>query len=314
MLNIVFMGTPDFAVPSLQALVEAGYAIGCVVTQPDRPKGRKRILTPPPVKVAAQQLGLPVWQPEKIRRSGEVKKLQSLKPDLIVTAAFGQILPKAILETPSKGCINVHASLLPKYRGGAPIHRAIMDGERETGVTIMYMVEALDAGDILTQCTVPIQEDDTVGTLHDRLSEAGADLLRNSLPSILSGKVTPKPQDERRVTYAPNIKREDEHIDWSRSAEAIHNQVRGLNPWPVAYTSWQGKPFKIWRTEVVHSQATEPPGTVIHVGKEDIVVATGKEALRLLEVQPAGEKRMDTAQFLRGSVIRPGIRLGESYE
>lgn len=314
-VKVVFMGTPDFAVPSLHALVDLGYTIQCVVTQPDRPKGRKRKITPPPVKVAAESLGLPAWQPEKISRNEAVKKLLSLKPDVIVTAAFGQILPKAVLDAPRHGCINVHASLLPKYRGGAPIHRAIMEGETETGVTLMYMVEQLDAGDILTQCKVPIDKEDTVGTLHDKLSQAGADLLRNSLPSILNGEIEPKAQDERLATYAPTIKREDERIDWEMPAEAIHNHVRGLNPWPVAFTTCGGKLLKVWRTEVVNTRATAaPPGSVTRVADGDLTVATGKGELRLLEVQPAGKKRMDVAQFLRGNALQPGTRLGDAHE
>lgn len=314
-LNIIFMGTPDFAVPSLQALVDMGYRIGCVVTQPDRPKGRKRVLTPPPVKLAAERLGLPVWQPEKIRMSSAVKKLQSLKPDLIITAAFGQILPKEILDTPQHGCINVHASLLPKYRGGAPIHRAIIAGERESGVTLMYMVEALDAGDILTQCTVPIGPSDTAGTMHDKLSVAGAELLRTSLPAILNGEVTPKRQDESLATYAPNISRADEKIDWSRSARAIFNQIRGLNPWPVAFTTLSDKSFKIWEAEVADPYLTErAPGTVIRYGDTELYVATGQGELRLLRVQPAGKKPMSVAQFLLGNAIESGTRLGENND
>lgn len=312
--KVVFMGTPDFAVPPLNALVEDGYLIACVVTQPDRPRGRKQRLTPPPVKVAAQNHGLEVWQPESIRASEAVERLRTFSPDLIVTVAYGQILPKSVLDMPAHGCINVHASLLPKYRGGAPIHWALINGERETGVTLMYMVEALDAGDILTQRRVPITADDTAGSLHDKLSKAGAELLRKSLPSILRGDVTPTPQDDALATYAPNVTRADERIDWTQSAEAIVNRIRGLNPWPVAYTTLNGNIFKIWRAEPVQSQASAPPGTVVRVDERAIHVSAGKGEVRLLEVQPAGKKRMGTDQFLRGTKIIDGMKLGGSDE
>lgn len=216
-VRMVFMGTPDFAVPSLQTLVREGYRVAGVVTQPDRPRGRKRELTPPPVKVAAMELGLPVFQPERLRNPENVRRLLEWKPDLIVTAAYGQILPREILETPRYGCINVHASLLPKYRGGAPIHHALIRGEKETGVTIMYMVEALDAGDMLAHRSIPIEEADDVGTLHDKLARVGAQLLRETVPALLEGRVQPVPQDDSQATYAPNIRREDERIDWSRN-------------------------------------------------------------------------------------------------
>lgn len=256
-----------------------------------------------------------MWQPEKIRKSSEVKKLRSLKPDLIITAAFGQILPKEILDTPRHGCINVHASLLPKYRGGAPIHRAIIAGERETGVTLMYMAEELDAGDILTQHTVPIGESDTAGTMHDKLSEAGAELLRTSLPAILDGKITPKQQDERLATYAPNIQRADERIDWTQSATAIFNQIRGLNPWPVAFTTLSNKPFKIWEARVADSRdVSKTPGTITRHDDTEMFVATGRGTLQLLRVQPAGKKPMSVPQFLRGNAIKNGTRLGETDE
>ncbi len=347
--NIVFMGTPDFAVPSLTALVEDGYRIGCVVTQPDRPKGRKRVITPPPVKVAAEALGLPVWQPEKIREPHAVDKLRALKPDLIVTAAFGQILPKAILDMPALGCVNVHASLLPKYRGGAPIHWAIMNGERETGITLMYMAEALDAGDIIAQQAVPIAASDTVGTLHDKLSDLGQSLLRQTLPAIVSGRADAVPQDEAQATFAYNVRREDERIRWERPAQAIYNHIRGLNPWPVAYTTWGKQSLKLWASEVVtDGQATTTatpavseasgevasakredivegtatgdraeaasgkvaPGTVIGVSRQGIDVATGDGVLRLTDVQPAGKKRMSAAEFVRGVTDLAGTRLG----
>lgn len=305
------MGTPDFAVPSLTSLIEDNYHVAAVVTQPDRPKGRKKVITPPPVKVVAEKYGIPVFQPEKLRDPENVQKVLSYQPDLIVTAAYGQILPESLLKVPKYGCINVHASLLPKYRGGAPIHKAIIEGETETGVTIMYMVKALDAGDMIAQRAIPITEVDHVGTMHDKLSQVGAELLIDTLPSLLKGEITPIPQDETQVTYAPNIRREDEKIDWSRSAKQIANQVRGLHPWPVAFTTWRGQPFKIWWANVSEEFADTSPGTVKRVDKEGIVVSTSEGCLILTDIQPAGKKRMSVEEFLRGHQMEAGERLGD---
>lgn len=300
-MKIVFMGTPDFAVPCLEKLIQAGYPILEVVTQPDRPKGRKREMTPPPVKVAALEHGVPVFQPEKLRDKEAVDHLIALKPDLIVTAAYGQILPKEIIELPQYGCINVHASLLPKYRGGAPIHKSIIDGEPETGVTIMYMAEKLDAGDILTQVRVPIEEEDHVGTLHDKLAEAGSTLLLETIPLLIEGGIVPKKQEESEVTYAWNIQREDEKINWNRSSREIYNQIRGLNPWPVAYAELEGQVFKIWwAKECTEGHAQAEPGTILKISHEGIDVACGKGVLRLLQVQPSGKKKMDVKDYVRG--------------
>lgn len=249
MARIVFMGTPDFSVPVLQTLITEGYEVVGVVTQPDRPKGRKRVLTPPPVKVEALKHGIPVLQPEKVRLDEEIDKVLALKPDLIVTAAFGQILPKRLLDEPEFGCINVHASLLPELRGGAPIHYAILQGKKKTGVTIMYMVEKLDAGDMISKVEVEIDELDNVGTLHDKLSVAGAALLKDTVPNVLSRSISPIPQNEEAATYAPNIKREQERLDWTKPGEELYNQVRGLNPWPVAYTEWNGANLKVWEAK-----------------------------------------------------------------
>ncbi len=305
------MGTPDFAVPSLEALIAEKYEVVAVVTQPDRPKGRKRELTPPPVKVAAQKHNIPVLQPEKLREREAVQSVLDLKPDLIVTAAYGQILPEEILKAPRWGCINVHASLLPKYRGGAPIHWAIMNGEKETGVTIMYMVKALDAGDMIAQRAVPISENDHVGTMHDKLSRVGADLLKEVLPRLINNEIQAVPQDESLATYAPNIRREDERMDWSRTAEELACQVRGLHPWPVAFTLWKGKPFKIWWAEPSKEPAEKTPGTVKRVEEGGIAVATGKGTLILKEVQPSGKKRMSVGEFVRGRQMEAGERLGD---
>jgi methionyl-tRNA formyltransferase len=317
MVRVVFMGTPDFSVPVLQQLIQDGYDVVGVVTQPDKPKGRKKELTPPPVKVEAEKCGIPVLQPAKIREQDQYEQVLALKPDLIVTAAFGQILPKALLEAPRYGCINVHASLLPELRGGAPIHYAILQGKTKTGITIMYMVEKLDAGDILTQVEVPIAETDTVGTLHDKLSAAGAKLLSETIPLLLKGSITPIPQEEERATFAYNIKREQEKIDWSQPGETIYNHIRGLNPWPVAYTTHDGHVWKIWWGEKMRTNSPASPGTVIDIASDGIVVATGNEtAIKITELQPAGKKRMSAEQFLRGAGanVAIGTKLGDGDE
>ncbi|WP_280769040.1 methionyl-tRNA formyltransferase [Salipaludibacillus daqingensis] len=313
-MKIVFMGTPDFAVPVLHMLVENGYDIALVVTQPDRPKGRKQLLSPPPVKVAAEELNIPVFQPEKIKHEEEWKTVKEVAPDLIVTAAFGQILPKELLDIPPKGCINVHASLLPKYRGGAPIHQSVIDGEKETGITIMYMVEKLDAGDIISQKAIPILDEDTTGTMHDKLSRLGADLLQETIPTIQEEKVQAVPQDQDLVTFAPNIKKEQELIHWDSPARSIFNQIRGLNPWPVGFTTVHGKRFKIWESVVVSKQTDAEPGTVVEMTNESIRIACGKgTVLALTKVQPSGKKPMDVSTFVRGAgnTWTVGMRLGE---
>lgn len=313
MTKIIFMGTPDFSVPILSALVDNGYEVIAVVTQPDRPVGRKKTLTPPPVKVEAVKRGIPVYQPEKIKRPEELEPILALQPDLVVTAAFGQILPKQLLEAPKYGCINVHASLLPELRGGAPIHYSILQGKKKTGITIMYMAEKLDAGDILTQAEVEITEEDNVGTLHDKLSAVGCELLLETLPKLICGELTPIPQDEDKATFAPNIKREQEKIDWQKSGEEIYNQIRGLNPWPVAYTIWNELTLKIWQSKKVITTKDAAPGTVLEIDKDGIVVATGNEtAIKITELQPAGKKRMPATQFLQGKVsLTIGDQIGD---
>lgn len=315
MTRIVFMGTPDFAVPSLEGLLADGYDVVGVVSQPDRPKGRKRVLAPTPVKAAALAHGIPVFQPERLRRPEAVEEVAALRPDLIVTAAYGQILPKAVLELPRYGCINVHGSLLPRYRGGAPIQHAILNGERTTGVTIMYMAEGLDTGDMISRVEVPIGDDDTAGSLFDKLSAEGSALLRKTLPELLAGRITAVPQNHEDATYAPNIGREDERIDWSRPALAIFNQVRGLNPWPVAFTLWNGEVFKVWACRKPEgtgggAASGRTPGTVLRSDNNGIEVAAGDGSIWLTEVQPAGKKAMDAATFNRGSGIPAGTVLG----
>ncbi|MFA9557404.1 methionyl-tRNA formyltransferase [Evansella sp. AB-rgal1] len=313
-MKVVFMGTPDFAVPILERLVEENYDVQLVVTQPDRPKGRKQQLTPPPVKVAAEKNGIPVFQPEKIKNEEEWRKVEEINPDIIITAAFGQILPKGLLDVPPLGCINVHASLLPKYRGGAPIHQAIIDGEKETGITIMYMVEKLDAGAILSQKAIPIENSDTTGTMHNKLSELGSELLLETLPELIEGSIVAEEQDEDGVTYAPNISKEQELIHWDKTSIDIFNQVRGLAPWPVAYTTMEGQRMKIWATEIIEEKTNENPGTVIKINDDNVYIACGEgTVLKLLEIQPSGKKRLDMKTFFHGAGKdwTSGMKLGE---
>lgn len=317
MTKIVFMGTPDFSVPVLKRLVHDGYDVIAVVTQPDRPVGRKRVLTPPPVKVEAMEQGIPVYQPEKIRQQEELEKILALNPDLIVTAAFGQILPKKLLDAPKHGCINVHASLLPELRGGAPIHYAIIQGKEKTGISIMYMVEKLDAGDILAQAEVSVSDTDTVGTLHEKMSATGADLLSETIPKLLTGEIEPIPQNDEEATFAWNIKREQEKIDWTKSGTEIYNQIRGMNPWPVAYTMMDGAVLKIWAAEKTAYAGSNEPGTIVKLEEDGMIVAAGDNtAIKITELQSAGKKKMDAKQFLlgAGSSIQPGIKLGDSNE
>ncbi|QYR24068.1 methionyl-tRNA formyltransferase [Paenibacillus sp. sptzw28] len=311
-MRIVFMGTPEFAVPSLEALLDAGHEIVLVVTQPDRPKGRKKTLTPPPVKEAALLRGIPVEQPERLRSSDTVSCIADLKPDLIVTAAYGQILPKAVLDAPSLGCINVHGSLLPRYRGGAPIQRAVMNGETMTGVTIMYMAEGLDTGDMISKVEVPITDEDTSGTLFEKLSLAGSELLMQTLPAIENGAVRAIPQNAADATYATNLSREDERIDWSRTARSVFNQVRGLSPMAGAFTLLGGEPFKVWGCKPVNSGGTAGtlPGTVIKTDETGILVQTGEGALLLTVIQPAGKKAMPASEWLKGARLPAGTMLG----
>ena len=312
MTKIVFMGTPEFSVGVLTMLHEEGYNILAVVTQPDRPVGRKRLLTPPPVKDEAVRLGLPVIQPEKMKGSAELQEILALEPDLIVTAAFGQILPNELLDAPKLGCINVHASLLPKYRGGAPIHQAVMDGEKETGVTIMYMAEKLDAGDIISQIVTPIEETDDTGTMFTKLSVDGTSLLKETLPSIIEGTSERIVQDETQVTFARNISREQERIDWTKSAVSIYNQVRGLHPWPVAYTKFAGDQVKVWWSQVEDQPSDATPGEIVGLEKDRIIVQTGEGTLAITDLQPAGKKRMTAIVFLNG--IGSKWQVGDKFE
>lgn len=317
MTKIIFMGTPDFSVPVLKQIIKDGFEVIGVITQPDRPVGRKKVLTPPTVKVEAMKQGIPVFQPEKIRQKQDLDKILALNPDLIITAAFGQILPKELLEAPKYGCVNVHASLLPELRGGAPIQYALLQGKKKTGITIMYMAEKLDAGDIIKQVEIPISEEDTLGTLHDKLSEAGAKLLSETLPPLLAGELTAIPQDEEHVTFAPTIKRSEEKIDWGKTGEEIYNHIRALNPYPGAYTLLDGKILKLWKAEKSSAKPTADPGTIVGIESDRITVAAGKRtSVVLKELQPSGKKKMSVADFLRGagSHISTGFKLGDLHE
>ncbi|GIW46467.1 MAG: methionyl-tRNA formyltransferase [Deltaproteobacteria bacterium] len=302
------MGTPEFAVPSLKALIESGDEVVAVVTQPDKPKGRGLEVTPPPVKTLAQKHGIPVLQPQKIKTEEFLKQLEELKPDIICVVAYGKILPKGILELPKYGCINVHASLLPKYRGAAPINWAIIRGEKVTGITTMKMDEGMDTGDILLQREVPIEDEDTAETLSHKLSLTGAEVLIETLNLLKEGKLKPIPQNHSQATYAPMLKKEDGEIDWGKTAEEIRNLVRGTLPWPGAYTFLDNKILKVYKVRVVEGQGK--PGEVIKSDKETLRVATGENALDILELQIEGGKRLDTATFLRGRKIREGTILG----
>ena len=301
------MGTPDFAVPSLEALIGAGHEIVGVFTQPDKPKNRGMKLQPPPVKVCALAHDIPVHQPVKMKDGTALALIQDLAPDLIVVAAYGRILPQDILDHPKYGCINVHSSLLPKYRGAAPIHWAILNGEKESGVTIMQMALALDAGDILSQVSTPIDPDETVETLHDRLADLGAALLVKTVADIEAGTVTPVPQDEAQSTYAPMLCRALSPMDFSRPARELHDQVRGLIPWPAAVTELNGVRCKVFSTTVASETTGKTPGTVLQADKKGLKLACGEgTVLQINELQPDGGKRMKAPDYLRGHPIPVG--------
>ncbi len=304
-MRILFMGTPDFAVPSLEALVNAGHEICGVFTQPDKPKNRGMKLQAPPVKEFALAHDIPVFQPETVKDGSALATIQQLQPELIAVAAYGRILPVDILDYPVYGCINVHSSLLPKYRGSAPIHWAILNGDSESGVTIMHMAKAMDAGDIIAQVTTPIDPNETVETLHDRLAQMGAELLVDVVARIKAGTATRTPQDEKKVTFAPMLSRELSPLDWSRPARCLHNQVRGLVPWPATTTDIIGQqPVKVFQTELTGEITTAEPATILAAGKNGIDVACGDGyVLRIKQLQAQGGKRMAAADYLRGHPI-----------
>lgn len=311
-MKIVFMGTPDFALPSLRALVEKGFRVTAVVTRPDKPGGRGKKLRPPPVKNYALQEHLRVLQPENLHEPGFIRLLEEITPDAVVVAAYGRILPAWLLTLPRFGCINVHASLLPAYRGAAPIHRAVISGETKTGVTIMQMDAGLDTGDIIIQEQAPIDADDTTGDVHDRLADLGGRLLINALELITAGLAKPVRQKDAISSYAHPLSGADEIIDWTRDAKSIKNQVRGLNPWPVARTSLGGKLLKLWRVDVQEpeSRTDRKPGQVLEAGPgRGITVQSGRGIVVIRELQLEGKKRMSVEEFLKGHPVSGGTEL-----
>ena len=297
-IKVVFMGTPDFAVPILEALIE-NYNVKAIVTQPDKEVGRDRILKPTPIKEVGNKHTILVLQPRKIKE--EYQEIIDLNPDLIVTCAYGQIIPKALLDAPRLGCINVHASLLPKLRGGAPIHRSIINGFSKTGITIMYMNEGMDTGDIITSREIPILDNDTAETLHDKLSILGRDLLIDTLPSIIAGTNTRTKQDESEATYGFNITREDEHISFDKTTKQIYNQVRGLNSWPGAYTTYEGKILKVWESRIGSNfDPLKENGEITSIYEDGFGVKTSNGEIVFTMVQPEGKKKMKASDFVNG--------------
>lgn len=309
-IRTVFMGTPEFALATLEGLIAAGLKLVGVYTQPDRPSGRGKQLNAPPVKQLAAAHGIPVYQPLKLRLPEVVAELQALAPDLIVVVAYGQILPKSVLDIPRYGCINVHASLLPKYRGAAPINQAIIDGETATGVTTMYMDVGLDTGDMLVKRTTPIGPFETAGEVHDRLARLGREAMDETLTRLCAGTLVGEKQDDSLSCYAPMLKKEQGLIDWSRPAREIHNRVRGLDPWPGAYTQLAGEPLKLARTRPDDQPHAQPPGTVLGADRDGVRIACGEGVLTIGELQLPGRKRLAAAEFLRGCPLPAGTRLG----
>lgn len=311
-MRIVFMGTPDFSVPALKALVEAGHEVAAVVTQPDRPRGRGKELQMTPVKVQALAYGIPVYQPEKVKDPAFVEILRNLQPEVIVVIAFGQILSRDILDLPPYGCINIHASLLPKYRGAAPIQWAVIDGEKETGVTTMMMDVGLDTGDMLEKTIIPLDPKETGGSLFDKLSQAGGPLILSTLEKLKAGTAVRTPQTDEDSTYAKMLTKSLGQIDWSMEAAAIERLIRGLNPWPSAYTFVHGKTLKIWDADVLkESSDGAAPGQIIRTDPHSLIVAAGEALLSIRELQLEGKKRMDVETFLRGYTIEKGEILGK---
>lgn len=309
-MKIVFMGTPDFAVGALEALIEAGHEITAVVTQPDKPKGRSGKLQPPPVKECALRHDIPVFQPVKIKTPEAVAKLGTYEADIYIVAAFGQILSQEILDMPRFGCLNIHASLLPKYRGASPIQHVIIDGEQETGVTIMQMNAGLDTGDMLYKKAIPIAADDTYETLHDKLMVLGGEAITEALPLLEAGRLVPEKQDDACSCYAPLIKKEMGRLDFNRDVRALDQLIRGVTPWPSAYTFYKGKQMKIWRAEPAEG-AEASPGTIVKVEKDSFSIGCADGALRVLELQLEGKKRMSAHDFLLGVKLQAGEKMDD---
>lgn len=315
-MRIVFMGTPDFSVPALKSLVEAGHRVEAVVTQPDKPRDRGKACRMTPVKEQALACGIPVYQPVKVRDPEFVKLIERIAPEVIVVAAFGQLIPKSMLDIPKYGCVNIHASLLPKYRGAAPIQWAVIDGEAESGITTMMMAEGLDTGDMLDRVAVPLDQKETGGSLHDKLSLAGAQLILATLEKLEAGTAVSTPQPREGSCYAGRLTKELGDICWTDGAASIERLIRGLNPWPSAYTLWNGKTIKLWSGEVVPQGTIEKgkPGQVIRQlpaahpqsGRHSLLVQTGEDLLSVKELQIEGKKRMDVEAFLRGYPVQEG--------
>ena len=310
-MKVIFMGTPDFSVGTLEALIEAGHEVALVVTQPDKPKGRGGKMQYTPVKEVAVAHNIPVYQPKRIREPECIEELRKYNADIMVVIAFGQILPKEILEMTPYGCVNVHASLLPSYRGAAPIQWAVINGEKVSGVTTMQMNEGLDTGDMLLKVEIPLDEKETGGSLHDKLAEAGARLCVETLDALKAGTVTPEKQGDSPTSYAKMLDKHMGKIDWKMSAKEIERLIRGLNPWPSAYTRWNenDKGMKIWEAEVAEGQTDKAAGTVVEVAKDGFFVQTGDGLLKITALQIPGKKRMDAAAFLRGYQMETGTVL-----
>lgn len=311
-MKIVFMGTPDYAAAALEALIRAGHEITAAVTQPDKPKGRSGELQPPPVKVCAAEHGIPVMQPRRIKAPEAMEELRGYPADIYVVAAFGQILSQEILDMPSGGCLNIHASLLPRYRGASPIQHAILNGEKETGITIMQMDAGIDTGDMLYKKKIPILPEDTYATLHDKLAVLGGEAVTEALALLEQGKLTAEKQQEELSCYAPLIRKEMGKIDFGEGAEQICRKIRALTPWPSAYTGYQGKQLKIWQAALEKAAGTKAgvPGEILAIDKESILVAAGESALRIYQLQLEGKKRMSAHDFLLGVKMHSGEVLG----
>lgn len=305
-MRIVFMGTPEFAVPALRALA-ANHDVAAVVTQPDRPRGRGKEVAFPEVKQAATELGIPVFQPIKVRETAFIEVLRQLAPEVIVVTAFGQILSGDILNLPRYGCINIHASLLPAYRGAAPVQYAVMDGVGESGVTTMFMDQGVDTGDILLKKAVALAPDETGGSLHDKLSAVGGLLIVETLKKLEDGTLVRIKQDENQASYVKMLKKESGHIDFNKEAVEIERAIRGLNPWPGAYTHIDGKTIKLWKAEALDTEYEGAAGEAVDIQKDGFSVKTGKGTLRIMELQPEGKKRMTAAEYLRGYQMKAGV-------
>lgn len=309
-MKIVFMGTPEFAVPCLQKIIDEGHEVVAVVTQPDKPKGRGKKLAMPPVKELALKYDIPVYQPLKAREESFVDTLKEMNPELIVVVAFGQILPKSILDIPKYGCVNVHASLLPRYRGAAPLNWVIINGEEKTGVTTMYMDEGLDTGDMILKSEIPLDDEITAGELHDKMMIDGSKVLKETIDLIEKGEAPREKQSNEDTCYSPIMNKSLGNIDWNKSAIDIHNLVRGINPWPSAYTTYEGQTMKIWKTKVIDKNSDKDPGTIISVDKEGINVSTSEGIVQIKEIQISGKKRMEVPEYIKGNNINTDIILG----